>query len=536
LIRDVAYGRLPRAVRSRLHHGTASWLDTSGDESAGAQVDLRASHAARALELARAAALDEDVPDLEAAAMRAFVSAGDRQVSLDAVRAASYYAEALELAPAGPERAEVRRSAASLGWRSGSMTSDEALEQYRLAEREATEAGDERLAARVLRRIYYLLGLRGDTAGAHDALARAIGLVEHDPEAIEELAELYACRAEAEMFAGRSDESRRWADRALELARTQTVSLMALHLRGNARCETGDLGGVDDLRLALAIAEESGVAIDIVTSSSYLLEWVGLEDGPSVGLPMNRATIDLCHRRGIEGQGMWSRAEGLWLRFDAGLWSEVLAETEALVAWASAHGDAQIATVADLYRARVLAHQGEIETAVALADGAVSAARQIEDLQVLAPALMVAIVAAAAAGEHRRAIELAEEFDEATGEGPTEYRELYLPEIVRALLAAGSRELAARIVGDRPVHVRRTRLAVASCRAELAAGHEDTVATARMFREAAAGWEAWGGRFEQAHALMGLGRAASGDSRHEAEEAAAAAAEIFQQLGVRQHD
>jgi hypothetical protein len=277
------------------------------------------------------------------------------------------------------------------------------------------------------------------------------------------------------------------------------------------------------------------VAIDIVTSSSYLLEWVGLEDGPSVGLPMNRATIDLCHRRGIEGQGMWSRAEGLWLRFDAGLWSEVLAETEALVAWASAHGDAQIATVADLYRARVLAHQGEIETAVALADGAVSAARQIEALQVLAPALMVAIVAAAAAGEHRRAIELAEEFDEATGEGPTEYRELYLPEIVRALLAAGSRELAARIVGDRPVHVRRTRLAVASCRAELAAGHEDTVATARMFREAAAGWDAWGGRFERAHALAGVGRAAFEDSGHEANQAAAAAAEIFQQLGVRQH-
>jgi hypothetical protein len=310
---------------------------------------------------------------------------------------------------------------------------------------------------------------------------------------------------------------------------------MALHLRGNARCETGDLGGVDDLRRALAIAEESGVAIDIVTSSSYLLEWVGLEDGPSVGLPMNRATIDLCRRRGIEGQGMWSRAEGLWLRFDAGLWPEILAETEALGAWASAHGDAQIATVADLYRARVVAHQGEIETAVALADGAVSAARQIEDLQVLAPALMGAIVAAGAAGEQRRAIDLAEEFDEATGEGPTEYRELYLPEIVRALLAAGGPELAARIVGDRPVHVRRTRLAVASCRAVLAAGHENGVATARMFREAATGWEAWGGRFEQAHALMGLGRAASEDSRHEAAEAAAAAAEIFQQLGMRQH-
>ena len=534
LIRDVAYGRLPRAARSSLHHRTATWLDTLGDETTGGQADLRASHAARALDLARAAGLDEQVPELEAAAMRAFVTAGDRQVSLDAARAASYYDEALALAPPGPERAEIRRSAASLGWRSGGMTSDEALEQYRLAEGEASAVGDDRLAARVLRRIYYLLGLRGDTAGALDALARAIELVEHDPDAVEELAELYACRAEAEMFAGRSDDSRRWADRALELASTQTVSLMALHLRGNARCETGDLGGVDDLRQALAIAESSGVAIDIVTSASYLLEWVGLEDGPSVGLPMNRATIDLCRRRGIEGQGMWSRAEGLWLRFDAGLWHEVLAETEALGTWAGDHGDAQIATVADLYRARVLAHRGEIETAVALAEGAAATARQIEDLQVLAPALMVSVVASAAAGEHRSAIELAEEFEAATGNGPTEYRELYLPEIVRALLAADARELAARVVGDRPVHVRRTRLAVASSRVVLAAGHEDPAETARMFREVAAGWEAWGGRFEQAHALAGLSREAAEGSRQEADDAAAAADAIFDQIGVRQ--
>ena len=72
------------------------------------------------------------------------------------------------------------------------MTSDEALEEYRTAEREAMEADDPRLAARVLRRIYYQLGLRGDTAGAHDALEQAIALVEHDDGAQEVLAELGA--------------------------------------------------------------------------------------------------------------------------------------------------------------------------------------------------------------------------------------------------------------------------------------------------------------------------------------------------------
>ena len=506
LIRDVAYGRLPRTARSRLHRAVTAWLETVTDEGMTTRADLLASHATRALDLAVAAGLDDEVPELEAAAVRCVMLAGDRQVSLDAARAAQYYRQAITLAPAGSERAETRRTATSLGWRSGNMTIDQALEEYRTAEREAMDAGDHRLAARVLRRIYYQLGLKGDTTGANEALERAIALVEHDTEAAEVLAELYACRSEAQMLAGRSEESLRWADRALELPRTGTVTLMALHLRGNARCEAGDLAGVDDLHEALRLAEASGVAIDIVTSYSYLLEWVGLESGPSVALPMNRATTDLCRRRGIEGQGTWTRAEGFWLRFDAGLWDELLVEAADLDAWAASHGDTQIATVAGLYRARVLAHRGDTATTVELAEVFTPAARRIEDLQVLAPALVVAIVAHAAAGDQTQALALADEFDAATAAGPTEYRELYLPEVVRVLIAAGEPDLAERIVGDRPVHVRRTRLAMMSSRALLAEARGDAKTTSAGFREAASGWEAWGGRFEQGHAAAGLAR------------------------------
>jgi tetratricopeptide (TPR) repeat protein len=532
LIRDVAYGRLPRPVRSRFHRDMAAWLETAGSHGMAAHADLLASHATRALDLARAAGLDTEIPALETSAVRSLVVAGDRQVSLDAARAAQYYRQALSLAPPGAERADIRRLATSLGWRSGGMTSDEALEAYRTAEREAMDAGDRRLAARVLRRVYFQLGLRGETIEARRALEQAIALVEDDPSAREVLSELYACRSEAEMFAGRSDESRRWAELALELPRTQTVTLMALHLRGNARCETGDLGGVDDLREALAIAEASGSAIDIVTSHSYLLEWVGLEDGPSVGLPMNRATVDLCRRRGIEGQGMWTRAEGLWLRFDAGLWDEVLTETERLGEWARSHGDTQIRTVADLYRARVLAHRGAPE-AMELVESFLPVARQIEDLQVLAPALLVAVVTHARIGDRDRAVALAGEFDEATADGPTEYHELYLPEIVRALVAATHVDLAERIVGDRPVFVRRTRLAVASSRAVLADARGDLDGAENAFREASQGWEAWGGRFEQAHALAGLARVLEGLGRdEEATAPSARAATALEQLGV----
>ena len=349
------------------------------------------------------------------------------------------------------------------------MTSDEALEEYRTAEREAMEAGDPRLAARVLRRIYYQLGLRGDTAGAHDALEQAIALVEHDAGAQEVLAELYACRSEAEMFAGRSEDSLRWAERALELPAPRRSPLMALHLRGNARCETGDLGGVDDLRRALEIAEGSGVAIDIVTSYSYLLEWVGLEDGPSTGLPMNRATVDLCRRRGIEGQGMWSRAEGLWLRFDAGLWDELLDEVA---------GPRRVGRGA---RRRADRHGGP-----ALPGAGARPPRRRRRRRSRSPTRSCRSLARSRTcrcwrrrswsrwwrtpppATRRPRSSLAEEFHVATAEGPTEYRELYLPEVVRALIGAGEAGLAARIVGDRPVHVRRTRLAVASSHAMLA--------------------------------------------------------------------
>jgi class 3 adenylate cyclase len=526
LIRDVAYGRLPRPTRSHLHRDVGAWLETVTD-GAGlvAQADLLASHATRALDLARAAGLDDEVLNLEATAMRTLVLAGDRQVSLDAARAAQSYREALALAPPGAERANVRRLATSLGWRSGGMTNDEAIAAYREAEREATEADDPRLSARVLRRMYYQFGLRGETAAAHEALERAIALVEDDPGATKILAELYACRSEAEMFAGRSDGSKRWAERALELPRTQTVTLMALHLRGNARCELGDLGGVEDLREALEIAEASGIAIDIVTSYSYLLEWVGLEEGPSVGLPMNRTAVDLCRRRGIEGQGMWTRAEGLWLRFDACLWDEVLGDTSDLLSWADAHGDAQITTVSQLYRARVLAHRLDGE-ALELAETFLPVARQIEDLQVLAPALLAGILAASASRDDERVRALTEEFDVATAEGPAVYRETYLPEIVRALLAAGSAALAERIVGDRPTLVRRPQLAVATSRAILAAARGDDDRAVNAFREVAEGWRSWGGRFEEAHALEALARLERTDAPEPG---------VLDRLGVRLH-
>ena len=125
-----------------------------------------------------------------------------------------------------------------------------------------------------LRRLYFQLGIRGDSDAARAALERAIQLLEgREPTTV--LAELYAALAEDEMFGGRSQESLRRAMRALELPHSDFVAVMTLHIRGNGRLELGDLGG--DGR-PLAGAPRGGslrIGLDQATSYSYLSEWVG---------------------------------------------------------------------------------------------------------------------------------------------------------------------------------------------------------------------------------------------------------------------
>jgi tetratricopeptide (TPR) repeat protein len=365
-------------------------------------------------------------------------------------------------------------------------------------------------------------------------LDRGIELLEHiDGEPPELLAELYACRAEDEMFAGRTKGSLEWADRALALPHSASVDLMALHIRGNGRCELGDLDGMNDLWDAVHRAEASANGVDIAQSYSYLSEWVGLQEGPLRSLEMNRAQVDACEVRGMAGQAMWSTAESLWMLYDAGRWDEALERAARAIAWATQHEDSQVGTVGLTYSARILAHRGQPDQAASLVERYLQTARQIGDLQILSPALVTAAVAAWARGDVPGAIERLREFDDATRDGPTEYRELQLPEAVRICRSHGDVDLAETLAGSRPVFVVRTTHAMSSVRGLLAEMRGDHEHAAAMFDEAARGWHAWGDPFEHAHALDGVTRCASALARtSDAERAREEASAIFAELGV----
>jgi hypothetical protein len=96
LVRDVAYGQIPRAARSVRHAAAAGWIESLG--RADDHAEMLAHHYLSALDLARAA--NRDTADLAPRARAALHAAGDRAVALNAFAAAAgYYQAALALWP-----------------------------------------------------------------------------------------------------------------------------------------------------------------------------------------------------------------------------------------------------------------------------------------------------------------------------------------------------------------------------------------------------------------------------------------------------
>ena len=96
LVRDVAYGQIPRAARAGKHAAAAGWIESLG--RADDHAEMLAHHYLTALDLARAAG--RDTAELVSRARTALHLAGDRALALNALAAAAgHYRAALALWP-----------------------------------------------------------------------------------------------------------------------------------------------------------------------------------------------------------------------------------------------------------------------------------------------------------------------------------------------------------------------------------------------------------------------------------------------------
>ena len=98
LVRDVAYGQIPRIRRADLHVRAAEWIESLGQDRSEDRAEMLAHHYLAALELIRAAG--GDTTAIEEPARHALREAGNRAYALSALEsAASLYTRALELWP-----------------------------------------------------------------------------------------------------------------------------------------------------------------------------------------------------------------------------------------------------------------------------------------------------------------------------------------------------------------------------------------------------------------------------------------------------
>jgi class 3 adenylate cyclase/tetratricopeptide (TPR) repeat protein len=533
LVRDVAYGMIPRADRAAKHRAAAGWIERMSGERVADAAELLAHHYVQALELARASR-SGPTKDLEVTARRFLVMAGDRAMRLDVGRAKSYYRQALELLePGDAERAVVVTKAAE----SSFLSSDfgEAEREYEEAIAELRAQGNAPAAADAMVSLSLLHGFRGRTALARTLMEELIEMLEREPPG-PQLARAYGQIARDKWLSGHAEEANEWASKALALAEElgiREVAVMARQVRGGSRCQLGDMGGLDDLRSALELSLEYGLGIETVRGHINLGEWIWWIEGPARGLEYLRAGIEFGERRGITGAVWWTKGVVLWLQFELGEWDQLLGSADELIAWDRQHGGSYFGVWALTARAHVLALRGRFNEAKELEDQYLSRAREIGDPQILNPALATAAGANAAAGDRALAVSLVEEFDRLTRDRP-DFRTLYGHWVARACAAMDAiQPLRGLLEANAPIATYH-RCSILTTEAMLAEAEGRLQPALDLYFQAAQEWESYGDVPEYGHANLGAGRCLLGLGRiMEAETRLKDARDVFATLGAR---
>jgi class 3 adenylate cyclase/tetratricopeptide (TPR) repeat protein len=327
LVRDVAYGQIPRAARAKKHARAAEWLEsvTSRREDLA---EMIAHHYQSALELARASG--GETFELVERARRALREAGERALRLNAhAAAAQFFLAALELLPEDdPERARLEFSYGKALARSD-QTGEHVLEDARAA---FVATGDLETAADADVELSDLLQMQGRHDESLRMLERAQSLLANEPPSRPKARVLSKLSAFL-LFGDRSEEGTRVGFEALLMAEELELADVRAHALTNlgfARAVAGDRGGLVDLERSIAISLELNSPevlrgyINLGTALANLGELEAAFGNYGEGLRLAKRFGDT---RGI----LWFTAEGIYESYWSGRWDEALETIERLL-------------------------------------------------------------------------------------------------------------------------------------------------------------------------------------------------------------
>jgi class 3 adenylate cyclase len=436
LVRDVAYGQIPRAARAAKHRAAAAWIEAlpRPDDHA----ETLAYHYGEALELARA--LGEETEELVTRARAALGTAGDRAYALGSVNVArEFYRSAMELWPAGSAdwaKLVVRYRRPSLF---------QTLEPKDLvrARDVLVDAGDLEYAAEA--ELYLSWDAwnegRGNEMSAHHT--RVIALADQlQPSHTK--AYLLANLAIQLTLTSKLDEALRTAGRSLEIAERldlDDIRAHALNTIGMARAIGGDRGGLEQLRQSLALSLEQNHAENVVRGYKNLGSML-FDFGELGGIAEHYSEAEAAAERfGDTFNVRWFAVERALLHYREGRWDDCLETANVFIAEVESGSSHYMEPSVRGLRGQILLARGDATAALADTTKAVDFGRRSGEAQVLLPSLAVHSCVLFAVGRTEEAGEIADELLLALGaEVPTSWACDVAP--VLAALGRGAEFLA----------------------------------------------------------------------------------------------
>jgi class 3 adenylate cyclase/tetratricopeptide (TPR) repeat protein len=530
LVRDVAYGQVPRAQRAAKHAKAVAWLEGKAGERVEDIAEVLAYHTGEAIALAEAAGDGALAAELAPAARRYTLLAGERALGLDTAKALQLLERALELTPdSEPVFPSILARWADAAQQAGDFPG--AAEALGRAVSAFREGGDLEGAADALALRAVVLHYLGDPGALAD-VQEAVTLLEPVPgptlvTALGRLAGTHLTRNE-------NLEAIEAADRAIELAATLGLPepARALGFRGSARASLGDPDGLVELDRALELLLAQGNGRDAVVVAFNRTVAVLDIDGPSAAIVGCDAVIALAEARGIESMAYGFRGERITMLVEAGRLAETLAESEAVLRQLEAAGNAWMASRTQAAWARALCETGAVEEAIVLAERALDVDADSLELW-LYDGMLAASVAqvriAADRSDEARAV-LAKISPARTSLGSL--AAVRLPQLVRCDLLIGdvatAEERCRNFVPTFPTEV----TGLQTARAQIAEARGEFRPAAEAFREASEPWRSSGSALEHAYAVLAEGRCLVALGDDAADERLREARRLFNKLGA----
>jgi class 3 adenylate cyclase/tetratricopeptide (TPR) repeat protein len=403
LVRDVAYGQIPRADRAQKHVRAAEWIESFGRPEDHAE--MVAHHYANALELARAAG--QDVGELAAHARHALRDAGDRAAALQAhEQAQRYYTDALELAgPDDRERLELLLRRGRARFRADGRGAED-LAEARTGLRAAGDPEQAAEAALLLTDIAWYAGQRDQAMTELDD-ARSL-VAGRRPSRVQ--ARVLAEISHYAMLADQNETAIAVGRDALKMAEELGLDNLrseALNNIGSARVHSGDPAGVADVEESLSVAEQVKDIPALIRAQNNLgiVHLVlGNSDHADEGvLEAYRLGLHFGHR----GFARWSSGGPvLAVRYLRGEWDEVLRGAEEFLADETPSYQASSAHV---WRGMVRIARGDVDGAQSDAERAIELVRPAKDPQAILSVFAAAAMTFLSAGNETRAAQTLEE-------------------------------------------------------------------------------------------------------------------------------